>query len=161
MLLIGVVSLVNAFVTIIRFETNIWHLQSKHRCLYTPPQPCQNKWMTIGSTEGFPGVHTHCAVCLLLLQWQTGLAGSDFVYSMHFTHYSVQWHLTKFKMKYIRFLLNDSTCEEQWPSKQAHFKFLKYINHLVVYTKGAITYQLSIPPICIINSDIAVRWWCN
>ena len=79
----------------------------------------------------------------------------DFVYPMHFTHYSLQWHLLNFKMKYSWFLLNDSKCNEQWPRIQAH----KYIYNVDVYTNVTMIHQLSIPYIRFEKSVLLPEIW--
>ena len=82
--------------------------QSKHRHLYTTSAlsshtlPCTTthnftyckRYKLIGREEGFPGVPTrpYFALHLLWLLQQIGLAGSNCVYLMHLTSYSVQWH---------------------------------------------------------------------
>ena len=92
--------------------------QSKHRCLYTTsvsPHPslhqCTTQEMSVDRQSGGPSWCTHPPhfALRLLLQWQLGLAVPNFVYPMHFTHYSLQWRLTKLKTKYSQFLLKDSS----------------------------------------------------
>ena len=50
-------------------------------------------------------------------------ASPDFVLPMHFTCYSVQWHLRKLRSSNRQFLLNDSTGVEQWPRIWANFDY--------------------------------------
>ena len=111
--------------------------------------PCTNTQVNyyMCSAEGFSGVYPplHFALRLLLLPLQTLFASPDCVYHMHFTHYSVQWRLTKLQTKYSQFLLNDSTSDEQQPRIQVHFEFvskLRISDHRLHIEKGRYT----IPP---------------
>ena len=90
---------------------------SRQSCLHTPfPTPSHTR-SDVGYcychgisrvSESFPGMpHPStlpyvCCSCKLL-------AGPD-AYPMHFTRYSLQWHLRNFKTKCSRLLLNDLSC---------------------------------------------------
>ena len=78
---------------------------------------CQlNDWRAF---LGYPPLHI--ALHLLLLPLQTVFAAPNFVYPMHFTCCSVQWHLMNFRTKYSQFVLIDSTGDEVWSRIWARF----------------------------------------
>ena len=95
---------------------SIPHPHSLHIDACTPPQP-------------FLHTPSHNEMSVALLQVECimvavlCLAGPDFVYPIHFTRCYLQRHLQNQKAKYRRFLLNDSTGDEQCPRIQARFEY--------------------------------------
>ena len=128
-------------IRVIFFGLNLmlpWHIicgrgsgngQSTHRHLYTTSSPHREQHTTQemsvellwAVSEGFPGV-PHFAIHFQLQQ-QTGLSVPNFVYTMCFTHYSLQWHLWNLKSSNFHFLLNYSKGDEQQPRIWAHFEY--------------------------------------